>query len=81
MEFIKKLGQAPTKSFRYFLIGLLLFVVGLGLIYIVPSISHNLQIFSLSLIGIGCLFAIWGYLGIFISRLLVIMNNHPSTKK
>ncbi|MGJ8691731.1 MAG: hypothetical protein ACSHW0_04560 [Thalassotalea sp.] len=81
MDFLNKLGQTPTKSFRYFLIGLLLFTLGVGLIYLVPEISENLQIFSLSLIGLGCLFAIWGYIGIFSSRLLIIMNSHPATKK
>lgn len=81
MNLLYKLGQTPTKSFSYFLAGLILFTIGLGLIYFITEPEQYLQLFALALVGLGCLLAIWGYIGIFSSRMLAMMNRHPRTKK
>lgn len=81
MNLLYKLGQTPTKSFSYFLAGLILFAIGLGLIYFITEPEQYLQLFALALVGLGCLLAIWGYIGIFSSRMLAMMNRHPRTKK
>jgi sulfite exporter TauE/SafE len=81
MNLLYKLGQTPTRSFSYFLAGLVLFAIGLGLIYFITESSQYLQLFALALVGLGCLLAIWGYIGIFSSRMLAMMNRHPKTKK
>ena len=80
MMLLQKLGQAPNKSFGYFLAGLVCFAIGLGLIYFVEEQYQTLQIIALGLVGLGCLLAIWGYIGIFASRMLTMMNRHPDTK-
>lgn len=80
MNILYKLGQNPTKSFRYFLSGLVLFAIGLGLVYSGVAFSQNIQLIGLGLVALGCLLAIWGYVGIFASRLLTLMNKHPAIK-
>lgn len=81
MSLLQKLGAAPNVSFRYFLIGLLCFIIGIAIFFSSEYVNELKLAVSLTFIGIGCLLAIWGYLGIFSARLLTMMNRHPATKK
>ena len=81
MKILHKLGQAPEKSFRCFLTGLVFFIVGLALIYFNNNLSELQHMTGFLLVGLGCLTSLWGYLGIFSARLLVMMNRHPDTKR
>lgn len=76
MSIWKKLGQDPSKSFRFFLIGLASFAIGLALVYGFQE-QETWQMFGIALIGVGCLVSAWGYIGIFASRILDMMNKHP----
>lgn len=80
MNILQKLGQSPNKSFQCFLLGLLSFAIGLGLIYFSTELTQTIQMIGLGLVGLGCLLAIWGYIGIFSYRMLSMMNRHPKTK-
>ena len=80
MNILQTLGQTPSKSFRYFILGVLFFAIGLGLVYFAVDLPEAVQITGLVFIGLGCILAIWGYIGIFSSRMLTMMNRHPETK-
>ena len=75
MKFLlEKLGQDPKRSLTLFMRGLGLFVIGAGLIALGYFSQPLWQIPGLVLLGLGILFAAWGYLGIFSNRLLVMLS-------
>lgn len=74
MSLLEKLGQDPQRSMKRFLSGLGLFVIGLALIFLGLYQSHIWQIIGLVILACGCLFAIYGYIGMFANRLYHIVN-------
>ncbi len=74
MSLLEKLGQDPQRSMKRFLSGLGLFVIGLALIFLGIYQSHIWQIIGLVILACGCLFAIYGYIGMFANRLYHIVN-------
>jgi len=82
-KILEKLGQNPQRSLTIFLRGLGLFVVGLAFVYLGYHQHHLWQIVGIVLVGLGCLVSIWGYIGIFSNRILMILNrnkNRSNTK-
>lgn len=73
IKILEKLGQNPQSSLTLFLRGLGLFAIGLAFVALGYFTHHLWQIIGVFLIGIACLIAIWGYLGIFANRWLNIM--------
>ncbi len=74
MSLLEKLGQDPQRSMQRFLCGLGLFVFGAGLIFLGLYQSHIWQIIGIAVLALGCLIAIYGYIGIFANRLYHIVN-------
>lgn len=64
-----KLGSNPTRSVRFFILGLLLFVAAITLIY-AGAIWHIwLQIAGIAVLIIALIVSIYGYIGIVSNRL------------
>jgi len=79
---LAKLGQNPKRSLSIFLSGLGLFSVGLVFIAIGYFYHHLWQMIGLFILAIACIFAIWGYLGLFANRWFHILNRHnPNNEK
>lgn len=74
MSLLEKLGQDPQRSMQRFLSGLGLFAFGAGLIFIGMYHSHIWQIVGIAVLALGCLFAIYGYIGMFANRLYHSFN-------
>jgi len=77
MSLLGKIGEAPQRSVRIFILGLVLFVIGLIFVFIGYYNHHYWQMLGMVFLGLGIVFAIWGYIGIFASRLLTMFNRHP----
>jgi len=74
MSLLEKLDQDPQRSMQRFLCGLGLFVFGAGLIFLGLYQSHIWQIIGIAVLALGCLIAIYGYIGLFANRLYHIVN-------
>ena len=74
MSLLEKLGQDPQRSMQRFLCGLGLFAFGAGLIFIGVYYTYIWQIIGIVILAIGCLFAIYGYVGLFANRLYHSFN-------
>lgn len=68
-KFLVKQGSNPQLSVQHFLIGLVLFLMGVGLIYIGIDLPPFVQILGLSVICISFVFAVRGYIGIISNRI------------
>lgn len=78
MSLLDILGKSPMKSFRFFITGFSLFAFGIICLYagnyLPENYSTTVQYIALFFIGIGCILAIIGYIGLFAARLLVLFN-------
>lgn len=72
-KILEKLGQNPQRSLTLFLRGLGLFIIGLIFVGLGYFYHHLWQIVGIAVLGISCLIAAWGYLGIFANRWLNIL--------
>lgn len=79
---LEKLGQDPQKSLSLFLRGLGLFVIGAVFIGLGYFYHYLWQIPGIIILFIACIIALWGYVGIFANRWLLILSKHkkPSSK-
>lgn len=77
MSLLSKLGDTPQRSLRIFILGLVLFALGLALVFIGYYQHHYWQILGLVLLAIAIVLSVWGYVGIFANRLLTMLNRHP----
>lgn len=78
---LEKLGQNPQRSLTLFLRGLGLFVIGLFFVGLGYFYHHSWQVIGIITLGIACLLAAWGYLGIFANRWLnILYRTKPSAK-
>ena len=68
-SFLLKFGSTPQQSLRYFIIGLVLFVLGVVFIYLGPVLHIWLQVLGLVILLFASAFAMRGYLGILANRL------------
>lgn len=68
-NFLVKQGSNPQKSVKQFIIGLVLFLVGVALVYIGIGLPSFVQILGLTIICIAFIFAIRGYIGIVSNRI------------
>jgi hypothetical protein len=74
---LEKLGQDPQRSLSLFLRGLGLFAFGVCLIFLGYFYHHFWQIAGIAFLGLGIIFSIWGYAGIFANRLLNMFTPRP----
>jgi len=74
MSLLEKLGQDPQRSMQRFLRGLGLFIIGVCFIFIGLYQSYIWQIIGLVILALGCLIAIYGYIGLFANRLYQSFN-------
>ncbi|MBU2919645.1 MAG: hypothetical protein ACJAZB_001936 [Psychrosphaera sp.] len=68
-KFLVKQGSNPQQSVQHFLIGLVLFLIGVGLIYLGIDQPTFVQILGLTVICISFVFAVRGYIGIVANRI------------
>lgn len=69
------MGSQPDKSWRQFIVGLVIFASGVGLILLgTQNQKHLLQLPGIALLGCGAFFAGKGYLGIFANRFSQVLN-------
>lgn len=78
---LEKLGQDPQYSLTLFLRGLGLFVIGLLFVALGYFHHHLWQIIGIVILGLACLLAAWGYLGIFANRWLNILFRSKDRSK
>lgn len=64
-----RLGENPKRSVRFFIAGLVMFFMGLTVIYFGAATYVWLQIPGLIVLVIGLLLSLKGYIGIFCNRL------------
>ena len=69
-----KLGSDPVKSWADFRIGLVIFVVGVALIYAGAAFWMWFQIPGIICLAAGIFFALKGYVGIFANRFSQTLN-------
>jgi hypothetical protein len=81
IKLLEKIGQNPQYSLTLFLRGLGLFVIGLLFVALGYFTHHLWQVFGILILGLACLIAIWGYLGIFANRWLNILYRPKKTKR
>ena len=81
IKLLEKLGQDPEHSLTLFLRGLGLFALGLGFVALGYFYHYVWQIVGLIAIGLACLVAAWGYLGIFANRWLNIIYRTQAKSK
>jgi hypothetical protein len=70
----EKLGQNPQRSLQLFMRGLGLFVIGVFFIFIGYYFHYYWQIVGLFFLVPAVLLSAYGYIGIFINRLLNILQ-------
>lgn len=80
-KLLEKLGQNPQHSLTLFLRGLGLFVMGLLFVALGYFYHHLWQIVGVIILGLACLLAAWGYLGIFANRWLNILHRTKPRSK
>ena len=78
MSLLQLVGKYPAKSFRLFMIGFTLFALGITSLYVNTYLLENfyqyLHYLAILLVGLGCILAIVGYIGLFAARLLILFN-------
>ena len=79
--FLLKLGSTPQLSLRYFIAGLLLFLLGLTCIYLGPGLHIWFQLLGLVLLALALTLAARGYIGILANRLAFFRHNAAKTKQ
>ena len=80
-NFLVKQGSNPQKSVKQFIIGLVLFLIGVGLVYIGISLPSLVQILGLTIICIAFIFAIKGYIGIVSNRIAFFRHQAKLNKE
>jgi hypothetical protein len=74
-HFMFKMGSQPDKSWRHFIVGLIIFAAGAGLIILgSQAAKHLFQLPGLLLLLVGGYFAVKGYIGIFANRFSQVLN-------
>ncbi|WP_438865540.1 hypothetical protein [Neptunicella sp.] len=73
-NFIYRAGANPHKSWRLFIIGLVIFAVGVLLILVGTERYYVLQVPGLVLLIPGFIVAVWGYIGLFANRFSQVLN-------
>ena len=68
-DFLLKQGSNPQKSVRTFSIGLLAFLLSIGLLYLGIDTHHWVQIVALVIMVIAIALAVKGYIGIVSNRI------------
>jgi len=77
---LEKLGQNPQRSLHIFFGGIGLFILSLCFLALGYYYHHLWQIPGLLLLFIACLVTVWGYLGIFANRWLIIFTRNKTKK-
>lgn len=68
-QFLLKKGENPQRSVKQFFIGLVLFLIGTGLLYLGIDLHYSVQVVGLTLISLALLIAAGGYIGIVSNRI------------
>jgi hypothetical protein len=80
-NFLVKQGSNPQLSVKQFLIGLVLFVIGVALIYLGINLPSFVQILGISIICISFYFAVKGYIGIISNRIAFFRHQAELNKE
>jgi len=75
-----KFGSSPKQSVRWFVAGLMCFLIGLIAIYLGPVIHIWLQLAGLIFMAVALLLAARGYIGILANRLAFFRHNAAKNK-
>ncbi len=76
-----RLGQDPSQSVRFFIIGLVTFVIGVAGLYLGASTWMWWQIPAIIIMIIGTGFALKGYIGIVANRLAFFRHQAKLNKE
>lgn len=68
-QFLLKQGRDPKKSVRTFTLGLLGFLLSIGLLYLGIDMHHSVQIVALVIMVMAIALATKGYIGIVSNRI------------
>lgn len=68
-EFLLKQGSDPQKSVKTFSVGLVAFLVSIGLLYLGIDMHHSVQIVALVIMVMAIGVAVKGYIGIVSNRI------------
>ncbi len=80
-EFLLKQGANPQHSVKQFFIGLILFVIGVGLVYLGINLPSFVQILGITVICIAFGFAVKGYIGIVANRIAFFRHQAAKNKQ
>ncbi len=80
-KFLVKKGSNPQLSVQQFLIGLVLFIIGVGLVYLGINLPAFVQILGICMICIAFVFAIKGYIGIVSNRIAFFRHQAQFNKE
>jgi len=80
-QFLVKKGSNPQLSVQQFLIGLVLFLIGVGLVYLGINLPAFVQILGISIICIAFVFAVRGYIGIVSNRIAFFRHQAKLNKE
>lgn len=68
-DFLLKQGRNPQKSVQTFTIGLVSFLISIGLLYLGIDMHHSVQIVALVILVIAIAISVKGYIGIVSNRI------------
>ena len=74
------LTQDIHKSWQRFKIGLTIFVVGVLLLFTLSHLHTSLYVLGLTVLFVGFVIAMFGYIGIFLARFSSLKNKKPPPK-
>lgn len=80
-KFLVKQGSNPQLSVQQFFIGLVLFVIGVALVYLGINLPPFVQILGISVICIAFIFAVRGYIGIISNRIAFFRHQAKLNKE
>lgn len=80
-NFLVKRGSNPKLSVQQFLIGFVLFLIGVGLVYLGINLPAFVQILGISIICIAFVFAVRGYIGIVSNRIAFFRHQAKLNKE
>lgn len=80
-DFLLKQGSDPKASVRSFILGLTVFAISIGLLYLGIDMHYSVQVVALTLLVISIAIATKGYIGIVSNRIAFFRHQAYKNKQ